>query len=104
MKKNIAEDVKKLVEKYGEKGAVDVLEQQAKELTTTVDALTKEIEQAYDKYDIASSAANCGTVVITWVGKKSFVSLLPEARKQSSVLQITLSLSSKSFLASRRCE
>lgn len=81
MIKNIAEDVKKLIEKYGKEGAVDVLEQNAKKLTTKIDALTKEIEQAYDKYAIASSAATCGTVVITWAGKEVFCQLATGSKK-----------------------
>ena len=79
--KSIVEDVKKLVEKYGEEGATDVLEQNANELITKVDALIKKIEQAYDKYAVASSAATCGTVVITWVGNEVFCQLAAGSKK-----------------------
>ena len=65
---NIAEERKKLIEKYGGEGATYILKQNAKELITTVDKLSEEIQKAYSKYALASAAASCGTVVITWLG------------------------------------
>lgn len=66
--KNIAEQKKELIEKYGEEGAVKALRQDAKELLAIIEDVGKEIESAYDKYALASAAATCGTVVITWLG------------------------------------
>lgn len=66
--RNITEERAKLIEKYGEEGATDILKQDAKKLMATIDKLGDEIQKAYDKYALASAAASCGTVVITWLG------------------------------------